>query len=114
VKARTLIVGVGVLVAATAVSIIALRALTAPTKDVVDEVELATVVISTERIEANQRLDPLIEQGVFKRIEVPLEAVVEGAITDVIHMEGAITTAEILKNEQISSIRLTTDPAFGQ
>ncbi len=108
-RTRSLILGAIVLVVATAISIFALRALTAPTNDVIDGVALATVVVSTRDIQANRDLTPLIDRGVFMEIEVPVYALVEGAVTDVIQVEGAITTVEILKNEQISTARLTSD-----
>ena len=62
-RTRSLILGAIVLVVATAISIFALRALTAPTNDVIDGVALATVVVSTRDIQANRGPDPTHRSG---------------------------------------------------
>ena len=110
VSTRTLIAAwMIVLVAVTTISIVALKALTTPDQNPYGEDQVVTVIVSTERIEANKRLDPFIGRGVFQAISVPSYALVEGAVTDVIQMEGTITTVAILKNEQISTARLTSN-----
>ena len=70
--------------------------------------ELTTVIVASQKIDANQALDPLIEQGIFTEIEIPRDALVEGAVTDLAQMRGATTTTTILANEQISKSRLST------
>jgi hypothetical protein len=75
---------------------------------------LVTVVVSTEDIPANQPLDPLVEEGVFQELQIPADLLVRGAVTDLHQVEGSRATTIILANEQISIVRLTTDPAFGQ
>lgn len=69
---------------------------------------LEPVVVATQDIPANQRLDPLIDQGLFTEIQVPGDALVEGAVTDTEQLRGAATTAPILRNEQIPTSRLST------
>jgi Flp pilus assembly protein CpaB len=70
--------------------------------------QLTTVIVATQEIPANQRLDPLIEQGLFEEIEVPQDALVGGAVTSLTDLQGATTTTPILANEQISTSRLST------
>jgi Flp pilus assembly protein CpaB len=69
--------------------------------------ELTTVIVASQGIPANQRLDSLIDQGVFSEIEVPTDALVDGAVTDTRQLEGLTTVTPILANEQISTSRLS-------
>lgn len=69
--------------------------------------EPVMVVVATEDIPAGAELDPLIEDGAFKRIEVPGDVVVPGAATAVWQLRGMETTSVIGENEQIWMWRLT-------
>lgn len=62
-----------------------------------------------EDIPANQRLDPLVERGVFVEVQLPLDWIVDGAVTDLKELEGTTTTTVILANEQIPVARLSTE-----
>jgi hypothetical protein len=68
---------------------------------------LTEVVVSTQDISANERLDPLVDRGVFRVISVPSYSVVEGAVTSVEELIGLAPTTPILSNEQIPSARLS-------
>ena len=106
-RSRGLVVAIAVVLAVAAAAAVILY-----TQGVKEEArtggELTTVIVSTQEIPANQLLDPLVEQGLFSEIEVPAEALVGGAITDVTQLEGVTTTTPILANEQISASRLST------
>jgi pilus assembly protein CpaB len=70
--------------------------------------ELTRVIVATQEIPANQSLDPLVDQGIFTEIQLPADALVEGAVTDVEQLRGVTTTTPILANEQISTSRLSS------
>jgi Flp pilus assembly protein CpaB len=69
-----------------------------------------TVIVSSVEIRANEALNPLVAQDVFKQIRVPQEALVAGAVTDIRQFEDATTTSTILANEQIPISRLSSGP----
>jgi Flp pilus assembly protein CpaB len=106
-RSRGLVVAIAVVLAVAAAAAVILY-----TQGVKEEArsggELTSVIVSTQEIPANQQLDPLVEQGIFKEIEVPEDALVGGAVTDVGQLRGVTTTTPILANEQISSSRLST------
>jgi pilus assembly protein CpaB len=77
-------------------------------EDAVRGGDLTPVIVSTQEIPANQQLDPLIDQGIFSEIQVPGDALVGGAVTDVEQLRGVTTTTPILANEQISTQRLSS------
>lgn len=68
---------------------------------------MVTVFVAKEDIPANQPLDPLVKEGVFAEIGIPQMMLVEEAVTDLLQVEGSMTTTVILANEQISTARLT-------
>ena len=106
-RSRGLVVAIAVVLAVAAAAAVILY-----TQGVKEEArqggELTTVIVSQQSIPANQRLNPLIEQGVFTEIEVPADALVDGAVTDLRQLENATSTTTILANEQISESRLST------
>jgi Flp pilus assembly protein CpaB len=106
-RSRGLVVAIAIVLAVAAAAAVVLY-----TQGVKEEAEeggaLTTVLVSTQEIPANQRLDPLIEDGLFTEIDVPANALVGGAVTDLSQLEGATTTTPILENEQISISRLST------
>lgn len=106
-RSRGLVVAIAVVLAVAAAAAVILY-----TQGVKEEAkrggELTKVIVSTQTIPANQRLNPLIEQGIFTEIEVPADALVDGAVTDLRQLENATSTTTILANEQISESRLST------
>lgn len=106
-RSRGLVVAIAIVLAVAAAAAVVLY-----TQGVKEEAEeggqLTTVIVATQEIPANQRLDPLVDQGIFTEIDVPAGALVGGAVTDLAELEGATTTTPILANEQISTSRLST------
>lgn len=64
------------------------------------------VVVSSQDIPASTELDPLIEAEVFTTKEIPVDDVVQGALTDVYQLRGQRTAYPILAGEQIVAARL--------
>jgi len=106
-RSRGLVVAIAIVLAVGAAAAVVLY-----TQGVKEEAEqggqLTTVIVATQEIPANQRLDPLIEQGLFAEIDVPQDALVGGAVTTLTQLEGETTTTPILANEQISTSRLSS------
>ena len=106
-RSRGLVVAIAVVLAVAAAAAVVLY--TQGVKENAEQGgELTTVIVASQTIDANQPLDPLIEQGIFTELDIPRDALVEGAVTDLSQMEGATTTTTVLANEQISSSRLST------
>jgi Flp pilus assembly protein CpaB len=109
-KSRGLVVGIAAVLTVAAALFVFLY-----TKGVKQEAatggSLSTVIVAKQDIPANTPLDPLIQQGVFSQLQVPHDAVVQGAITDPAQLRGLTTTAPILANEQIPASRLDTGQA---
>jgi pilus assembly protein CpaB len=70
--------------------------------------ELTSVIVSTQEIPTSQLLDPLIDQGIFTEVQLPNDALVDGAVTDLEQLRGVTTSTPILANEQISTKRLSS------
>jgi pilus assembly protein CpaB len=68
--------------------------------------QLTTVVVSKQDIAAGTKLDPLISGGDFTTLQVPNDAIVQGAVTDLTQLQNRTTSTYILQNEQISTARL--------
>ena len=106
-RSRGLVVAIAIVLAVGAAAAVVLY-----TQGVKEDAErggqLSTVIVATQDIPANQRLDPLIEQGLFAEIDVPSDALVGGAVTTLTDLEGETTTTPILANEQISTSRLSS------
>jgi pilus assembly protein CpaB len=106
-RSRGLVVAIAVVLAVAAAAAVVLY--TQGVKETAEQGgELTTVIVASQTIDANQPLDPLIEQGIFTELDIPRDALVEGAVTSLDEMEGATTTTTVLANEQISSSRLST------
>jgi pilus assembly protein CpaB len=65
-----------------------------------------TVIVSKQDIPADTKLDSLISAGAFTTIQVPREAIVNGAVTDLSQLKGRTSSTFILQGEQISTARL--------
>jgi Flp pilus assembly protein CpaB len=66
------------------------------------------VIVSSQDIDANTPLDPLIDQGVFQSVSIPQDTLVDGAVTEQSELQGQTTSATIYANEQIPTSRLST------
>lgn len=68
--------------------------------------DLVPVIVSKVDIQVNSDLNPLIDQGQFTTLDVPQDALVEGAITDVSQLRDRKNNAFILAGEQIPLSRV--------
>jgi len=106
-RSRGLVVAIAVVLAVAAAAAVILYT-QGVKEDAVRGGELTRVIVATQEIPANQSLDPLVDQGIFTEIQLPADALVEGAVTDVEQLRGVTTTTPILANEQISTSRLSS------
>ena len=106
-RSRGLVVAIAIVLAVAAAAAVILYT-QGVKEDAVRGGDLTPVIVSTQEIPANQQLDPLIDQGIFSEIQVPGDALVGGAVTDVEQLRGVTTTTPILANEQISTSRLSS------
>jgi Flp pilus assembly protein CpaB len=77
---------------------------------------MVPVIVAKQNINAQTKLDDLINAGDFTTLSVPRGVVVEGAVTDIAQLRGKVTSYPILAGEQISTQRLegtTTIDPFG-
>lgn len=103
----------GLVVAIAAVlAVVAAAAVVLYTNGVKNDAEtggsLATVIVANQDIPANAPLNPLIEGGAFGQLDIPGDAVVDGAVTSLEQLSGQTTTSPILANEQIPAGRLSS------
>jgi len=68
---------------------------------------LTSVVVSKTDITAGAELDLLIDEGAFEEQQVPTDAVVDGAVTDLGQLQGRAASVPILAGEQIALSRLS-------
>lgn len=68
--------------------------------------DLQDVIVSKVDIPANSELDQLIGAGQFELLQVPVDAVVGGAVTDLSQLRGRRNSAFILAGEQIPLSRV--------
>jgi pilus assembly protein CpaB len=68
--------------------------------------DMATVIVSKQDIPAQTSLDSMISAGAFTILQIPADAVVNGAVTDVSQLQGKSTAFPILQGEQITTARL--------
>jgi Flp pilus assembly protein CpaB len=108
-RSRGLVVAIAVVLAVAAAAAVILY-----TQGVRDDAVrggvLQTVIVSSQDIPANEPLDPLLNQDVFKQIRIPETALVDGAVTDTSQLEHQTSTSTILANEQIPIERLSSGP----
>ena len=105
-RSRGLVVAIAVVLAVAAAAAVVLY--TQGVKENAGGLDNPKVIVSTQRIESNIALDPLIEQGIFTEIQIPEEALVSDAVTSIDELKGVTTTTPILANEQISKTRLSS------
>lgn len=65
-----------------------------------------TVVVSKKDIASGTPLDPLVQEGTFTTLSLPKDALVPGAVTSLVDLQGKTTASFILQGEQITSARL--------
>jgi Flp pilus assembly protein CpaB len=109
-RSRGLVVAIAVVLAIVAAGAVVLYT-NGVKNDAVTGGALSVVVVAGQDIPANTNLNPLIDQGVFGELDVPTDAVVDGAVTDIGQLRGQTTTAPILANEQIAAARLSSGEA---
>jgi Flp pilus assembly protein CpaB len=105
-RSRGLVVAIAIVLAIVAAAAVILYTNQVREDAITDEA--TQVVIATQDIQAGTQLDPLLTQGVFDAINVPNDALVEGAVTSLGQLQGQTTTAPILAREQIPTSRLAT------
>jgi Flp pilus assembly protein CpaB len=106
-RSRGLVVAIAVVLAVAAAAAVILYT-QGVKEEAVEGSGLTPVIVASLDIRANEPLDPLLAQDVFKQIRVPGDALVSGAVTDVAQLRGTSTTSAILANEQIPLERLST------
>ena len=77
-------------------------------QDAIKGGDLRDVVVSKVDIAANTELDELIAASQFELLQVPVDAVVAGAVTDLSQLRGRRNSAFILAGEQIPVSRVET------
>ncbi len=97
----------GLVVAIAAVlAVVAAAAVVLYTNGVKNDAEtggsLALVIVANQDIPANTPLNPLIDGGAFGELQIPSDAVVDGAVSSLEQLAGQTTTSPILANEQIA------------
>lgn len=105
-RSRGLVVAIAIVLAIVAAAAVILY--TNQVRETAISDEATQVVISTQDIDAGTRLDPLLAQGGFVTINVPNDALVDGAVTELGQLEGQTTTSPILAREQIPGSRLAS------
>lgn len=68
--------------------------------------DLQDVIVSKVDIAANSNLDRLLSEGQFGIIQVPADALVVGAVTDLSQLRGRTSSAYIFAGEQIPESRI--------
>lgn len=105
-RSRGLVVALAVLLAALAAAAVVLYT-NGVKKAASTGGDLRTVIVATQDIPANTSLDTLIESGAFKQLNVPADAVVQGAVTSLSQLRGLTTVAPIVANEQLATSSLS-------
>lgn len=68
--------------------------------------DLRGVIVAKVDVAANTNLDQLLSEGGFEIIQVPANAVVAGAVTDLSQLRGRTTSAYVFAGEQIPESRI--------
>jgi len=107
-RSRGLVVAIAVVLAVLAA--VGVIVYTNNVEKTVIEEETTTVVVSEQDIGTGTDLDPLLDSGAFKTVQVPNDALVDGAVLNEDELIGRITSAPIYANEQIPLNRLGEAP----
>jgi len=105
-KSRGLVVAIAVVLAVLAA--VGVIVYTSNVRDTAISENTTPVLVSTQDIQASTPLDPLIGQGVFQIVNVPIPDVVPGAVTTTDELQGQTATAPIYANEQIPTGRISS------
>jgi Flp pilus assembly protein CpaB len=105
-RSRGLVVAIAIVLAVVAAAAVILY--TNQVRETAIADEATAVVVASEDIPAGTRLDPLLERDVFETINVPNDALVDGAITQLGALAGQTTNSPILAREQIPGSRLAS------
>jgi len=68
--------------------------------------DMVTVIVPKQDIAAQTNLDSVVSGGGFTTLQVPSDALVQGAVTDITQLKGRTTRYPILAGEQITVARL--------
>ena len=104
-RSRGLVVAIAVVLAVLAA--VGVIVYTSSVREKAVDENTTPVLASTQDIQANTPLDPLIAQGVFQTIQVQNTGVVPDAVTDVSQLQGQTATAPIYQNEQFPLARIS-------
>jgi pilus assembly protein CpaB len=105
-KSRALFLGVALLLASSATLAVFLYVNGVKEEAGVGGGGSVSVIVSDRDIPAGTNLDELMAEGAFTAMRVPEDAQVRGAIGDLSALKGRVTSAPVLKGEQITSARL--------
>jgi len=104
-RSRGLVVAIAVVLAVLAA--VGVIVYTSSVRESATTENTTQVLVSTQDIQANTALDPLIEQNVFQLQNVPNNLVIAGAVRDTSELQGQTATAPIYQNEQIPISRIS-------
>jgi len=104
-RSRGLVVAIAVVLAVLAA--VGVIVYTSSVRENATSENTVQLVTSSQDIQANTPLDPLIAQNVFKLTAIPNDAVVPQAVTSIDQLQGQVTSAPIYQNEQIPMNRLS-------
>jgi Flp pilus assembly protein CpaB len=102
-RSRGLVVAIAVVLAVAAAAAVILY-----TQGIKEGGTGVPVIVANQDIPPNTQLQPLVDQGVFREVQIPEEALVANALTTTEGLEAATTTQQIFANEQIPVSRLST------
>jgi pilus assembly protein CpaB len=105
-KARGMALVMAVLLAAGATAAVFLYVRSVKNDASTQATDLVTVVVPKQDIPSGTRLDDVIAAGQFTTQQVPPDAVVQGAATDLTQLQHRTTSTFILAGEQITAARL--------
>jgi Flp pilus assembly protein CpaB len=110
-RSRGLVVAIAVVLAVLAA--VGVIVYTSSVKESAVNENTVPVIVSSQNINANTQLDPLIAQGVFTTANVPQTVVVADAVTSTDQLTGKTATAPIYANEAIPLARVTASNILG-
>ena len=100
-KSRGLVVAIAVVLAVLAA--VGVIVYTSNVRQTAVDENTTPVLASTQDIQANTALDPLIAQGVFQTIQVSNSGVVPNAVTDVAQLQGQTATRRSIRTSRFHS-----------
>ncbi len=104
-RSRGLVVAIAVVLAVLAA--VGVIVYTSNIRDTAVKQDTTPVIVANSDIAPNSPLDPLIDAGGFRQVDIPNEALVDQAVTSTDQLRGLTSSAEILANEQIPLGRVT-------